>query len=914
MARTGHTLQPDDRNLMIGTKVGPYEITATLGEGGMGEVYRATDTRLKREVAIKVLPAAFTEDKERLARFGREAQLLAQLHHQNIASIFGLEESDGIRALVMELVEGPTLAERLEQGPFSLNESLSVAVQIAQALEEAHEKGIVHRDLKPQNIKASSEGKVKVLDFGLAKAMDPVAGSASAADLARSPTLLNSPTLTAVQGTRLGMILGTAAYMAPEQARGGAIDKRADIWAFGVVLYEMLAGRSLFSADTMSDTLAGVLKSEIDFSKLPASAPQAIRRLLRRCLERNPKNRLHDIADARIVIDEMLAGDVRESEATPVARQKRSWLPWVIAAAGVATALVVLLAGGSGGKAAPEGRLTRTSILMPLAAKADLGSGAFALSPDGGAMVFRASDESGSRLFVRELAETEPRTLAGTEGASFPFWSADSRQIAFFAGGALRRVSRGGGAVQTICAAKDGRGGAWNREGTILFAADFQDAPLLRVSASGGEPAPATTLDVGKRERSHRFPLFLPDGRHFLFGVEPGNEANRIRIKVASLDEVSNGKVLLEASAVPRFASPNQLVFPRDAALMAQSIDLDSLELVGEPKLLEERPSFLGGVTSAPLVEVADGGGMLYAPVDPRPTAFVWLDRNGSRSESGVREDGTFESPAVSHRGDRVVVTRAENVVERSLWIFDLEHGGGSRIMPRDRSAYAAVWSPDDREVAADVTKGAGIFEIAPALVSVESGQIRELLESFNRWTSPTDVSADGRVLLYDDQVTGMRMNLGYLRLDGKSERTDYLATPANETGGRLSPDGRFIAYMSDVSGTTEAYVDTFPRPTSARRVATGGAALRIDLRSDGKELLILAADGERAALFASEIRPGGELEIGRPQKLFTLPVEWSGFAPAPKGDRFLLLERVGNRSPSLTLVDNWRAQLAPAQ
>jgi len=548
---------------------------------------------------------------------------------------------------------------------------------------------------------------------------------------------------------------------------------------------------------------------------------------------------------------------------------------------------------------------------MPFSGKADLSAGTFALSPDGGAIVFLASDQTGSRLFVRELAETEPRPLAGTDGATFPFWSADSRQIAFFAGGSLRRVPRGGGAVQTICAAKDGRGGAWNREGTIVFAADFRDAPLYRVPAAGGEPVPATALDVEKGEFSHRFPSFLPDGRHFLFGVEPQTAPNRIRVKLASLDEVSKGKPLLEASTVPSFASPNQLVFPRDAALMSQSIDLARLEMVGEAQLLEERPSFLAAVTSVPVVEVADTGEMLYAPVDPRPTAFVWLDRNGRRSESGVREEGSFGFPAVSHRGDRVVVSRGGSFVESSLWIFDLDHGGGSQITPRDRSAYSAVWSPDDSALVANLSQAARTDSFAPAFVAAESGQIRELLEPANHWTNPTDVSADGRTLLCDDQTTGMKMNLGYLRLDGKSKRTDYLTTPANEQGGRLSPDGRFIAYLSDVSGTTEVYVDTFPKPSSARRVATGGAALQVDLRSDGKELFILAADGDRVSLFASEVRTDAALTIGRPQKLFTLPVEWSGFAPSPKGDRFLLLERVGNRSPSLTLVDNWRAQLA---
>ncbi len=893
--------------IAAGTSLLHYRVVEKIGEGGMGAVWRATDSTLDRDIAIKVLPADFASDAERLARFEREAKVLASLNHPHIGAIYGFHEVGGVRFLAMELVPGEDLSQRLEKGSVPFSEAADMARQIAAGLEYAHERGIVHRDLKPANIKITPEGSVKVLDFGLAKA---VVGDSTASGPTSAPTIL--PTMTSA-GTAIGMILGTAAYMSPEQARGKPVDKRADIWAFGVVLYEMLAGRRLFDGETISDTLAAVLTRPVDLDALPKSVPASLRRLLARCLVRDPKARLRDIGEARIVIDEVLAGGMQDSEVTSVARQKRSWLPWGIAAVAVATALATLLIGGLKGKPAPGGQLTRTSVLMPISGKAALSAGTFALSPDGGAIVFLASDETGSRLFVRELAETEPRPLAGTDGAVFPFWSADSRQIAFFAGGSLRRVPRGGGAVQTICAAKDGRGGAWSREGTIVFAPDFGDVPLYQVPASGGEPVPATALDVENGEVSHRFPSFLPDGRHFLFGVEPQIAANRIRIKLGSLDEVSKGKPLLEASAVPRLASPSQLVFPRDAGLMVQSIDLTRLEMVGEARLLEERPSFLALVTSTPIVDVADGGELLYAPVDPRPTAFVWLDRNGRRSESGVREEGVFNSPAVSHGGRRVVVTKGGSFAEGSLWIFDLDHGGGSKITPSDRGAYAAVWSPDDSELAASLSPAAQPDAFAPAWVAAESGKIRELLEPSKRWTSPTDVSADGRTLLCDDQTPGMKMNLGYLRLDGAApERTDYLTTPANETGGRLSPDGRYIAYLSDVSGTTEVYVDTFPKPSSARRVNTGGAALQVDFRSDGKELFILAADGDRSSLYASELRPGGELAIGRPQKLFTLPVEWSGFAPSPKGDRFLLLERIGNRSPSLTLVDNWRAQLAP--
>jgi Tol biopolymer transport system component/predicted Ser/Thr protein kinase len=888
------------------SQIGTYQVIREIGRGGMGVVYLGRDERLDRHVAIKALPEALAADPDRLARFEREARTLAQLNHPNVAGIYGVEEQAGRRYLVLEYVEGQTLAERLDGGALPENEALEIGVQIASGLEASHEAGVIHRDLKPANIKITPDGRVKVLDFGLAKSDDGWS-AASGSGMSQSPTLTtpqvqHSPTIP-------GVILGTAAYMSPEQARGGDVDKRTDIWAFGVVLYEMLSGMSMFAGETVSDTLAGVLKSEIEFSELPASTPAPIRRLLRRCLERNPKNRLHDIADARIVLDEVIAGESDDETAAAVAGGGLRRLPWTIAAAGVGVAIVAALIGRPGGGAAPNGALTRTSILTPFSAKADLDTGRFALSPDGGAVVFLATDATGSRLYVRELDETEARPLPRTDGAVFPFWSADSQHIAFFADDMLRRVPRGGGPVQIICAAEDGRGGAWNRDGTILFAADFRNAPLLQVSASGGEPIPATALDTEKGEISHRFPDFLPDGRHFTFSVEPRDEAKRSQVKVASLDEVSKGKPLLKASTAARFAAPDHLVFTRDGALMAHQIDLARLEMVGEAQLLEDRPSLLQVVTNTPAAHVADSGAMLYAPVDPRPTDFRWLDRNGVRSESLIRTEGLFTFPAISHSGDRVAVAKGRSFDESAIWIFDLEHGAGSQITSPNQSAYAATWMPDDRDLVSHLSYG-GAF--APVFLAPESGRTREILEPTLRWTNPTDVSADGLVMLYDDQTPEMKQNLGYLRLDGEPERTDYLTTPAAEMGGRLSPDGKHIAYLSDSTGADEVYVDTFPVPTRARRITTSGAALQVDFRDDGTELFILAADGDRASLYACALSSADGLTIGRPEKLFTLPVEWSGFAPSPDGERFLLLEHVGSRSPSLTLVENWQAQLTP--
>jgi len=639
----------------------------------------------------------------------------------------------------------------------------------------------------------------------------------------------------------------------------------------------MLTGKRLFDAPTVPETLAQVLTREPDLDALPASTPLAIRRLLRRCLERNPKNRLHDIADARIVIDDVSLGrDGELAEAqTPASGARRSWLPWALAATGFAAALLALLAARGASQPGAKPKLTRTSILVPgsVSPGGSEGSGMFALAPDGSAIAYAASgyiDFFEESLYVRELDQSEARKLAGTEGASYPFWSPDGKEIGFFAGGFLRRVPRGGGAARTICPAANGRGAAWSPNGTIVFAPDPYSV-LMRVSASGGEPVEATRLDAGAKERSHRFPQFLPDGRHFLFGVEPWS--TEMDVRVAALDEVTAGRTLLRANAVPRFAVPDQLLFLRDEALLAQKIDLERLAMDGEAHQLEDRPNLVQTVTSQPPVDASIDGKLLYAPVDPRPAALVWYSRSGSRTETAARLQGGQFSIGVSHRGDRLAAMVNTSTATGSMWIVDAESGDAARITSPDIQPWEAVWSWDDRQVASNIAGGGASASIGPGLITVESGEVRRVIAATDRWRQPTDLSSDGRILIYTQLTSESDSDVGWLRLDGDPTPTNYIATPATEVGAKLSPDGRFLAYLSNVSGRVEVYVDTFPKPSRARRVESGGSARQIAFRDDGRELFVLADLGGRATLFSFPLQPGPELGIGSPQKMFGRPL-----------------------------------------
>ncbi len=816
---------------MIGTRLGPYEITAKLGEGGMGEVYRATDTKLKREVAIKVLPAAFTEDKERLARFEREAQLLAQLHHPNIASIFGLEESDGVRALVMELVPGPTLAERLESGPLSLTESLSFALQIAQALEEAHDKGIVHRDLKPQNIKASSEGKAKVLDFGLAKAMDSGAGSAaSVADFARSPTIMNSPTLTAVHGTQLGVILGTAAYMAPEQARGGAVDKRADIWAFGVVLYEMLTGKSLFAGPTVSDTLAGVLKTAIDFAELPADTPPAIRQLLRRCLERNPKDRLHDIADARIVIAETIAGKGEEfppvvaSMAAPApARRHGRWIALAALAAlavGVGAGRLMFTGAGAGGDAA----VAATSFERLTFRPGHFTNARFA--PDG-QTVFLAADWNRTD---REIFQVRPKVgelaigLAGVEllsvsssGELAVLLPRISYGNAYSRSGTLALVSASGGTPRELADnvlgadwAPDGKSlavlriaeGKWRVEfplGTLLY-----ESPVriywIRVSPKGDavaffEREPTGLLSVVVVERTGARQAWStdwadwwnlawsPDGEEVWFGASRAGAAASIYAVdrrgslrtllgapgTLELHDVAPDRSFLLAQVDTRnraFGARSENAVVRDLSWLEDSTMTD-LSSDGNQALLEVTSEREPGGTAIYLRSM-DGA----APVRLGPGIPQELSRDG-KWVLAIRGSAIVALPTAAGE-EKVIETKLPGLIE-------------ARFLPDGIRVLAVAREPSGWSSVSEMSFAGG------AVRSIVAGwQIGPALQNPRRLLSP--VSPDGRFV-----ATAMASGqVAILPLDGGAPRPLPGSGP-NDYPIEWSPDGRDL-YLFDPS------------------------------------------------------------------------------------------------------------------
>ncbi len=745
--------------LQPGTTLGPYAVTAKIGEGGMGEVYQATDTKLNRQVALKILPEAFAADPDRLARFQREAQVLASLNHPNIATIHGLEETEDTRALVLELVEGPTLAERIAQGPIPLDETVAIASQIADALEAAHEQGVIHRDLKPANVKVKDDGTVKVLDFGLAKALEASPGS--------DPS--QSPTLTAA-ATQMGVIMGTAAYMAPEQAKGKPVDKRADVWAFGCVLFEMLTGRRPFRGDDISTTLARVIDRDPDWDELPASLPPVIPIYLRRCLEKDPKQRVHDVADVRLALagafDVPAPPAVERPEPVAAVPQLQVWQRPIPAA--VAALVIAAIAGGMvwglvRPAPAPAGTVARFPFILPEGDVMGIADG-MALSPDGRMLVYAGEREGVQQLFVRRRDQMTVRPLGGTEGARHPFFSPEGAWVGFFADGSLKKVALAGGPPVTLCAAGGFLGGAtWGPDDTIVFAS-FDAYALMQVSAAGGEPRPLTAPSEGT---FHRWPTFVPGGEAVLY---TRGTLDALEVAVVSVDTGAQ-QTLVQGSDGTVTAS-GHLVFGREASLWAVPFDTDQLTVSGEPTPMVEGVQV--NQNGWAQYEVADDGTLVYLPTagdDADQAELVWVDRvTGDETPLGAPLRA-YRSARISPDGTRVAIEIRDQ--QDDIWVWDLTGGTLTRLTLDAGGDFVGIWTRDSQRVIFSSTR-AGL----PALFwkAADGTGTTDPLGDGEGPRLPMAVAPDGSVVVVGELNEGS-VNLITVSLTGDPVSEDLLVT-----------------------------------------------------------------------------------------------------------------------------------------
>jgi Tol biopolymer transport system component len=893
---------------LIGQTVSHYRITAAIGAGGMGEVYRATDTRLGRDVAIKVLPAEVAQDPERLERFQREAHLLASLNHPNIAAIYGLEEVDGKPLLALELVEGEDLRQRLERGALAVDEAIAVAKQVAQALEEAHDKGIVHRDLKPANIKLTPDGKVKVLDFGLAKAYAGDAPGGSSPDLSQSPTLAHT-------GTMAGVILGTAAYMSPEQARGQAVDKRADIWAFGVVLLEMLTGRNAFSDSTVSDTLASVLKSTPDLGALPPEVPSSVRRALERCLRKEPKERTRDIGD--VLLD--LSGPAEGPEADGAGDGATGWRPvvrWLALGAvlgGLLVAALLWVRGGPGASRSSN-RIVRLEAPPPPGTRLERGLN---LSPDGSTIAFTARDEKGeTAVWLRSLESLDPRPVPGTRGALLPFWSPDGRSLGFFANGKLMTVDLVGGAPRPIADADQAgevRGGTWSPNGTIVFSASFI-GPLLRVPADGSRPAePATVLEEG--HGTHRFPHFLPDGQHFLFYASPGSGVEPGELRLGELGSLETRR-LAETSSAAVYAPTGHLIFARGPTMLAQPFDADRLELMGEPVSIGIEIPTGSSVSGLRSISVSADGTLAYRADPSSVTDLVWVDREGRELGTLGEEEGYWQiAPRIAPDGRRVLLGRYDTTAVNAgnLWILDAERGVGTPFTFDAADDATAIWSPDGRRIVFARTRSQETFGLQITDVDAPE-RARELVPSGTaEWVGPDCWTPDGKRVLFDRIGTETGQDILIVDADGGGKAESWLATSFNEQGADISPDGRWVVYGSNIGGAFEIFVKPFEGAGAPWQVSTaGGTYPRWSPRGDEIFYRSPAGDIMTAPVTGSDDR----FATGPPRKLFAAGIVntgWRDYDVTPHGQRFLLARPAAAGDPPLIVVLGFDRTLTPA-
>ena len=844
---------PTPMALNPGERIGHYEVVSKLGEGGMGEVYRARDAKLNRDVALKVLPPSVGGDPDRLARFRREAQVLAALNHPNIAQIHGFEDSGERHALVMELVEGPTLAERIAVGPIPIADASPIARQITEALEAAHEQGIIHRDLKPANIKVRDDGTVKVLDFGLAKAL-----SSGTEDTGLQSEQANSPTLTA-RATQLGMILGTAAYMAPEQAKGRPVDRRADIWAFGVVLFEMLTGRRGFEAEDVSETLAAVLTREVDWTALPASTPPRVRALVRDCLVRDPKQRLRDIGDARRVLSDPHVADAASATTTPAGPSRRN--RWALPAAAL-----ILIAGAALGRYAlaptpPATQIFEFDVTLP---GHTVDTGSFALSPDGTRLALVTRDQTGERrLAIRDMNTVEVRVLPGTSGALYPFWSPDGREIAFFSGNQLNRIALDGAAARPIATMVDPKGGSWGANDVILVGSTV--GPILRMPASGGKtPEPATTVEAGVEE-THAWPVFLPDGTRFVFLADSNTDEGH-RLRLGSIEGGPTTILKKPVRSQPILDPSGRLLIGERGQLLAYPFDVKT-GILGDASTLVASSIYPSG-NQHHLPASAASGGMLAFQNGSADTNLVMLDSTGRVTQT-IGSAARYSNAAVSPNGRRIAVEVSSDTQERVIWVHDLARGVRTPVSPRGKAADSAAWSADGETVYYDA-QITGRWEVFRRAVT--GGSEPENLGSPSPGDPAVlDLSADGKWLLCNGANGENRRDLYLLPLTTADAKwTTWATGKADEEAGAFSPDSRWIAYTSDASGRSEVYVAPVEGGPAKRLQISSEGGFEPQFSPDGKKIYYRSAALEWTVVDVRFV--GGKPEAGTPKSIFSLP------------------------------------------
>ncbi|MDA2935289.1 protein kinase [Acidobacteria bacterium AH-259-D05] len=885
---------------MVGTSISHYKILEKIGEDGMGEVYRATDTKLNRDVALKILPEQFASDSQRMGRFQREAEVLASLDHPNIGQIYGIEEAGQTKALVLQLIEGPTLAERIAQGPIPVEDALKIALQIAEGLEAAHEKGVIHRDLKPANIKITPEGQVKILDFGLAKALE---GDAPESSLSQSPTLTNA-------ATQARVILGTAAYMSPEQARGKPVDKRVDVWAFGVVLYEMLTGKHTFEGEDISLTLAAVMKDEPRWEALPVRTPEAIRRLLRRCLQKDLDQRFRDIGYSRIEIEEALTAPTTEIPAAATTVSARpSWrqaAPLVVAAL-IAGAILSAITAWSLRSSTVNGPLLHLTVALSEDEQlAGLGlMSPLAVSPNGSDIVYVATRDGTQQLFLRTLDSLEARPISGTEGGAGPFFSPDGQSVGFFAENQLKRVSIAGGRPTVLAPATNGRGGSWGSDGQIIYARRRGDDGLEQVSDSGGEPDLLTTPDSDKGEGAHRFPQHLPGGKVILFTVGTGGSWDDALIVVQRLDTGAR-KILIEGGSDARYVRTGHLVYVRAGTLMVAPFDPDQLEVTGPPIAVVEGVMPSRGITGAAFVGFSELGWLAYVPGTAQATErkLAWVDREGKGQALPVAPQ-PYRIPSLSPDGQRVAV-EIDQGNQQDIWVYDITREALTRLT-FEGSNQSPAWTPDGRKVTfrSDRAGPHNLF-----WKSGDGSGATERLTTSEQQQWESSWSPDGQFLAFYSDSSDSGYDIWFISLAGEREPQLFLQTEFNEQFPKFSPDGRWLAYVSNESGRNEVYVRPFPKAEEGKwQISTEGGTLPVWARS-GRELFYRGDN----KMMAVDIETGSSLTPGKPRLLFDVtPVDASAtFDVTPDGQHFLMIQagEQQEKANQIHVITNWFEEL----